>query len=127
MKYVIPIAIEQADAVKLLGTLPQTATQTRNALANVVADLVRKQASQRDAGTEPSARKREPGSSAGALVAELIEEKTTSASALDRNIAPERVDADDADPARSSSPPDGRASDSSKRAQTKKTSKKTAK
>lgn len=95
MKYVIPIAIEQTDAVKLLGTLPQTATQTRNALA--------------------------------AKVAELIEEKTTSASALDRNIAPERVDADDADPARSSSPPDGRASDSSKRAQTKKTSKKSAK
>ena len=40
MKYVIPIAIEQADAVKLLGTLPQTATQTRNALAAKVAEII---------------------------------------------------------------------------------------
>lgn len=76
MKYVFPIAIEQADAVKLLGTLPQTATQTRNALAAKVADLIRKQASQRDAGTEPSARQRVSGSSAGALA---VEEAETSA------------------------------------------------
>lgn len=47
MKYVIPIAIEQADAVKLLGTLPQTATQTRNALAAKVAELIEEKTSEK--------------------------------------------------------------------------------
>lgn len=47
MKYVIPIAIEQADAVKLLGTLPQTATQTRNALAAKVAELIGEKTSEK--------------------------------------------------------------------------------
>lgn len=47
MKYVIPIAIEQTDAVKLLGTLPQTATQTRNALAAKVAELIEEKTSEK--------------------------------------------------------------------------------
>ena len=47
MKYVIPIAVEQADAVKLLGTLPQTATQTRNALAAKVAKLIEEKTSEK--------------------------------------------------------------------------------
>lgn len=40
MKYVIPIAIEKADATKLLGALPPTASATRTALAQKIAEII---------------------------------------------------------------------------------------
>lgn len=41
MKYVIPIAVEIEDAVKLLGALPPTASATRIELARKVAEIIK--------------------------------------------------------------------------------------
>jgi len=41
MKYVIPIAVEIEDAVKLLGALPPTASATRTELARKVAEIIK--------------------------------------------------------------------------------------